>query len=1060
MRVQQYRRVDSHFWWMSLILLLGTLSDFTRSFGQDAFPRFLVPGHEAEMEALNDLHALHHEGAFTTCTLWDSWLPHATLWASEKKRTQYREAFVNRRIDEEGYVSMQQHRGMAHSEGWPFPAWQQSTGVGFHFSNADDVWAIQNFGLKALTDTDGWEISGAEVLGIDPAVGLRLRASGDAVTITTPSIRCGTIVAPFLRLEWQTPGVSSRVEVEWLLEGEAAWSEDRSYAFATSATDRMRYQNIPLYRQPGYAGILKRYRLRIETSKSAEINLKSMITAIDTRHPITGALFIRGCSDYFRWTGDVEFLKENLERMRRAMRFTLSEFSVEKNKHVFVPWVGHGGRSGLQIRADGTKTARPGLGVGNNYWDLLPFGGHDAMATIYLHDALKSMAFLESSAAKSGIGKPDSEMSPQSLLLLASVVRNDFQTRFWNEETQRFVGWIDVDGTAYDYGFTFLNLESIHYGLASQEQSGSILRWLDGQREVDGDTSQGEDIYHWRFGPRATTRRNIETYVWPWFNPDQIPWGNQVQDGGAVLGFSYFDLMARLKTRGPDDAWNRLQQIIDWYQEVQGEGSYRNYYAKPGRGTLQGGGPPGGLGVDREFLESVLVPQVMLYGFMGVEPACDGIRVVPRLPKSWPELTITNIRFQDHLFDVTADEKAITIRVHQAGKERLIVLLDADEERELRFDPPGPRIECDDAQLDRARDRISRRKEPFFSYWSNALADVETAKKLVSMPYTGSDPLAFHGAAQTEGTAARLLAYAWQLSDDEHAGLKAIDLLDHWAGQLPLPGTTLDPKIRYPNAGMDVARGMLPFVAAFDLLKSNPALTTKKRHRIEGWFRAVSDVVKDGVWRWEKNGDFGGQEFQNHHAAHVLGLVMFGAALDDEELIRFATDSPENPKDFKELVAGLILMPGDRPHGGLHGKPLHAGELQDRSRTSHGSGLSYCHLSLTLMLYTADVLTRVTGEDWINWTAPGGENLQKSATFYSDFFRLRNARINGDYYFRDHRALQNNTPFLGTFEVALSHWPDVPNLKAIVRSMDRSRTPRSWLCYYGLPLLTHGVSNP
>ena len=47
-------------------------------------------------------------------------------------------------------------------------------------------------------------------------------------------------------------------------------------------------------------------------------------------------------------------------------------------------------------------------------------------------------------------------------------------------------------------------------------------------------------------------------YFWGWSNPESVPWGNQVQDGGAVLGFSYHDLMARLKTAGPDDAWQRL----------------------------------------------------------------------------------------------------------------------------------------------------------------------------------------------------------------------------------------------------------------------------------------------------------------------------------------------------------------------------------------------------------------------------------------------------------------------------------------------------------------------
>jgi len=127
-----------------------------------------------------------------------------------------------------------------------------------------------------------------------------------------------------------------------------------------------------------------------------------------------------------------------------------------------------------------------------------------------------------------------------------------------------------------------------------------------------------------------------------------------VQDGGAVLGFSYHDLMARLATNGPDDAWQRLQAIIDWYGEVKGEGGYRKYYApEKGRGTLQGGGPPGGLGIDEEFMESVLVPQVMLYGFLGFEPTAEGCRIAPQLPSTWPELTVTAIRIHDSQIDVT-----------------------------------------------------------------------------------------------------------------------------------------------------------------------------------------------------------------------------------------------------------------------------------------------------------------------------------------------------------------------------------------------------------------------
>lgn len=620
-------------------------------------PQFAVPGAEQDMRTLNELHELHHEAAFTDCTLWDAWLPMATLWASEKKRAQYRAALLNRRIDSEGYVSMQQHRGMAHSEGWPFPAWQQSTGVGFHFSTADEAWAIQNFGLKPLANTDGWEITGAEVLGIDPVAGLRLKATAEVVTIVTPPFRCGTIVAPFARLEWAARGLKADAQagLEWLLMGESAWPEGRAAVFP--APKQMQFANVPLYRHPAHAGVLTRYRVRLDHAAGAEIDLKSILTAIDTRHPITNALFVRGCVDYFAWTRDVEFLRQNIGCMRKALHFALKEFRVPEGKHVFVPWVGHDGRSGLAVDAAGRKVARPGMGVGNNYWDLLPFGAHDAVATMYLCDALRALAALEKGIQSHTEWQIPPESEPfdaRELSALADEVRTDFQTRFWNAGTGRFNGWLDVDGRAYDFGFTFVNLEAVHHGLASEAQARSIFAWLDGRREVEADTSRGADIYRWRLGPRSTTRRNLDTYVWPWSNPEQIPWGDQVQDGGAVLGFSFHDLMARLRTNGPDDAWRRLRGILAWFREVQAEGGYRVYYAKPGRGKLQGGGPPGGLGLDREFLESVLVPQVMLHGFLGFQATADGYEVHPRLPKDWPSLTINGIRFHDCVLNITA----------------------------------------------------------------------------------------------------------------------------------------------------------------------------------------------------------------------------------------------------------------------------------------------------------------------------------------------------------------------------------------------------------------------
>lgn len=625
---------------------------------------WMVPGLEAEMTSLAEMHRLHLPRARTQCTLWDPWLPHATLWTGPEPRQYYRRVFLQRKLDEQGYVSMQQHRGMAHSEGWPFPAWQQSTGRGWHFSVAGDVWAVQSFGTQPQRHFRGWQLKGVEVVGFDDARGAKLRVTDSPAVITVPAFRCGTIVAPFVRFEWAARQLPEDAEarLRWRLESPDSANppraaEHRGEVMIEPPAAEMRYQNVPLYRQPGYAGVLSGLQVVLTGASGAEIDLKSIITAVDTRHPITGALFIQGATEYFNWTKEIDFLRQCLPKLRRALAFSLDEFSVRTEHHVRVPWVGHDGRSGLVPREHGKPEMRPGLGVGNNYWDLLPFGGHDGLATIYLYDALRRMAALESAIESHPEWElPEAEPDADAAALdqLAARVREEFQSRFWNPQTGRFLGWQDLRGRGYDYGFTFVNLEAIHYGLASDDQARAIFAWLDGERTVAGDTSTGGDIYHWRFAPRATTRRNVETYVWAWSDPAAIPWGGQIQDGGAVLGFSYFDVMARLDTLGPDAAWQRLSEIIDWFDAVQTAGGYRAYYAEPGRGTLQGGGTAGGLGLDEEFRESVMLPQVMLYGFLGFRPTPTGYEINPRLPSGWPSLTLYGVHLGDRVVDITA----------------------------------------------------------------------------------------------------------------------------------------------------------------------------------------------------------------------------------------------------------------------------------------------------------------------------------------------------------------------------------------------------------------------
>lgn len=659
-----------------------------RSAPVEGFPRFIVPGLEKEMSALNALHRLHYPPVWLDypdrnpngplCTLWDEWLSGACLWADtagvlvcDGKVTitqRLKNAFRNKVIDDEGYVATHQHEGIGHPLGWPFPYWIGSPGaVGVHFSNAGTQSAVLTRGAPVATRAEGWTLDGAEERGIQ-GPGWHLALSAPHASATAALGVIDPRVSPFLQLRWAVRDVgAAQPTLEWESEDQPGFSDARRIAIPLppGPAGQVGISLLPLYRHPLWRGKITRLRLNFgNATPGGEVIVQALFSQYDTRHNINNFDTIRGAIDVFLWTGDVAFLRTELPRLRRALRFAQTEFKTYENLCVLTPWVGHEGTSGLVLNPDGTKTIRHGSGIGNNYWDLLPFGHKDGYATIRYYDTLIRMASLERDIAQHpewDLPDAANRFAPNELERHAADVKAEGNRLFWSEETGRFVAGPDVNGARHDYGFTFLNTDAIHYGFATDEHARAILDWLDGQRIVAGDTSTGADIYRFRFGPRSTTRRNVEYYFWGWSRPETIPFGGQVQDGGAVLGWSFMDLSARLKVAGPDAAWARLREITHWFDEVQAGGGYRAYYKKQGA-ALQGDGAAGGLGLDREFFESLLVPQIMLRGFLGFAPTAKGCVIDPKLPAAFPSLTIDRIRIKGLILSVTASNDAIVVR--------------------------------------------------------------------------------------------------------------------------------------------------------------------------------------------------------------------------------------------------------------------------------------------------------------------------------------------------------------------------------------------------------------
>jgi hypothetical protein len=694
----------------SAILILAAATGFCAPIPDD-FPTFTVPGHEKEMASLRTLYWKHYEPAGPLIPLWDEWMSSATLWPGlgsgpelYKMRRRWASALSSRILNPEGYVLTEQHDGPAHAEGWPFPKWMDVGGTGWHFRGT----GVPGYDAPLVTPAD-WQVQGGkshdvnekgwiveltaplELLPSPHPMGRGIKGEGASASIRTPPFSLDAKKAPWLRINWWAAGLEdANCYVEWTTKAQPEFTPENRAYFSPALTAnrnspepdtsvRETRTMIPLYRLPTWAGTITGLRFQFANTDPAHLVIKSIHTACDTRQTINNPNFIRGCRHYFLWTRDISFLRSQIGRMRTAMRFMMNEFDTRRRKCVYTTWPGHEGRSGVRISPDGKKSILPGEGIGGNYWDILPFGGEDALATIYYYDSVLGLAELEEAIFKHPewcVSHGADAFDPNDLRKHAAEVRDYGTQRFWNEKTGRF-GTVDLDGVLHDYGFTFLNNEAICFGFATAAQAKSIRDWISGRRVVEGDTATGADIYHWRFGPRSTTRRNVDYYFWGWSAPESVPWGYQVQDGGAVLGFSYHDLMARLQFEGPDGAWSRLKEILAWFDETQAAGGYREYYKDPSRGTMQGANVAGGLGLDKEFFESILPPQIMVYGFLGLRPTANGFSINPHLPKEWPALTVSRIHLHDKVLDITVRNQAISITGISARPDPLVAEIPA-----------------------------------------------------------------------------------------------------------------------------------------------------------------------------------------------------------------------------------------------------------------------------------------------------------------------------------------------------------------------------------------------
>ena len=370
-----------------------------------------------------------------------------------------------------------------------------------------------------------------------------------------------------------------------------------------------------------------------------------------------------------------------------------------------------------------------------------------------------------------------------------------------------------------------------------------------------------------------------------------------------------------------------------------------------------------------------------------------------------------------------------------------------------------PRLWYTDAQLRRVGERIASGNALLAAAYAEVLRRAEEAASRTSSPYGGPDTMKFRDAMRQDAQDALALALKYRIGGDETAARSAVSRMDAWASHKPLPGSAfrLDP-VR-PDLGMSVAMPTAGMIQAYALLVNRPGWNPHFDRRFRTFLRQVRDNLLRACRDWRsyyrldrragryvpsdnpRHIAFGGQRWQNHLGCHCMGLLCAGYALGDAATVRFALDHEDNPHDFKSLLAGAILMPGDRDRHGVDPDGIQPGEIYDRYRTSRGKGLMYSFLHLRFLINAAEIALH-NGRDFYAYTAPGGENLLLPFRFLGKTLLDGPEELVGTYY-ENHGGERARIAagltrrwYPNLFLVGRRRYPDDPIIAQVCRQAD------------------------
>ena len=580
---------------------------------------------------------------------------------------------------------------------WPFPLYNKSNGnsIGWEFNNsANEDWYVQNGGEITYNGFANVTFTGEK----NEALVLKTKDFSLLYDKTYSTEHCPIIELDMRLNNVHMFGMDTNVEevyIIWKTEsGGDTWYEVPLSTWAVTTPEQTAYTAtrtwLPMYLNENWSNQrLTAVGIKVQPKAGkaldVEFRLNNFQLNYDTRQSFPTSQYIMAFEEYASTSRDLEFLQNNLAKVRQAIMW---ELECLKGKQGMLDISYLQGHDGIPNKV--------GHGISDCYYDITPSPAVNLWSNLQFFGALRSVIAVEKMAAAYGITDSTANIRhPYNMderivwnytvadleEILSNLKANmekpyvegdyDWSEKggFWDGKTGRFIQGITAEGNKLDYGYLHYNLEAVYYGIGTDSQIKSIMDWVNGDRIVEGDTSTGDDIYVFEFAPRYTTVDNKKDYLWAYQKGGEgrMTYGDSVNDGGAVITWTYYDLVSRLQSRGANDAFGRLKEINAWYDKVAscgGEGInfYREYYDRQDRVTVQGSGNEGGAGLDSEFLEASFMYAAIPYGFFGFDATeANTVGFTHNLPEQLTYWQMNHMEVGSLKFSVKMTRNSFTI---------------------------------------------------------------------------------------------------------------------------------------------------------------------------------------------------------------------------------------------------------------------------------------------------------------------------------------------------------------------------------------------------------------